>query len=279
MSATLTFLKLVPRNALSRLVGWFLRGPWPRFVHQGVIRWFIGAFDVDVSESRAPVKSFPTFTAFFTRTLVDGARPIAEAPDAVASPCDGTFGISGPIEGDAMLQAKGRPYSVASFLGDEALAASYQGGYFVTIYLAPWNYHRVHSPVEGAITHARHIPGTLWPVNPPAVARIEDLFAVNERLVTLVETPRGQVAVVMVGATCVGRIRMGYDDLVTNDGRTHPPRDYEPAIPIEKGGELGVFEMGSTVIMLFPPSFYRPDPAVSAPGTPVRMGAAIGHLD
>ncbi len=275
MHPALLFLRLVPRNALSRLVGRLLRAPLPRWVHAGVIRWFCRRYGVAVEEAERPVSEYPTFNAFFTRALKPGARPVAPG-DVLVSPCDGALGASGVVARGRALQAKGRPYSVEALLGDPGLAARFEGGTFVTVYLAPFDYHRVHAPVSGVIREARHLPGTLWPVNPPAVERIEDLFAVNERLVTVLETPFGKVALVMVGATCVGRIRMRYDDLLTNSGRSHGHRIYDPPIPVEKGQELGVFEMGSTVLLFLEPERFEAGDLTL--GRTVRMGEALGRL-
>lgn len=272
--ATLTFLRLVPRNALSRGVGGLLRGPWPQSVHQAALRWFVRRYGVAVEEAERPLEEYRTFNAFFTRRLAPGARPLAPGDDVLVSPCDGAYGSFGPIESGALLQAKGRPYDLSAFLGDAARAKDYEGGTYVTIYLAPYDYHRVHFPLGGEVVEARHLPGTLWPVNPPAVARIEDLFAVNERLVTHLTTEDGPVAVVMVGATCVGRIRMLYDDGVTNAGRDLGRRSYRPPRTVEKGDELGVFEMGSTVVLLLGPGRWDLHEDVRE-GRKVRMGEAL----
>ncbi len=271
----LTFLKLVPKNALSRIVGGFLRGPWPRSVHRAIVRWFVRRYGVAVEESEHPPEHYETFNAFFTRRLRPGARPVAGG-EVLVSPCDGRLGQSGRIEDGRALQAKGRPYSVAQLLGDDGLAQTFAGGSYLTLYLAPSDYHRVHAPVDGRIREARHIPGTLWPVNPPAVESIEDLFAVNERVVTVIDSAYGQVAVVMVGATCVGRIRMRYDEIVSNAGTKHGHRIYDPPIPIERGQELGVFEMGSTVVLLLEAGVF--EATALETGRTVRMGEALGPL-
>jgi phosphatidylserine decarboxylase len=273
---TLKFLELVPRNALSRGVGGLLRGPWPKAVHQAALRWFVKQYGVAVDEAERPLDAYRTFNAFFTRRLKAGARPLAAGDDVLVSPSDGALGTFGPIERGTLLQAKGRPYDLEAFLGDADRARAYEGGTYVTIYLAPYDYHRVHFPVAGEVVAAQHLPGTLWPVNPPAVARIEDLFAVNERLVTHLETDAGPVAAVMVGATCVGRIRMLYDDGVTNAGRDLGRRTYRPPRPVQKGDELGVFEMGSTVVLLLGPGGWRLDEGLET-GRKVRMGEALGR--
>lgn len=275
--ATLTFLRLVPRNALSRFVGFLTRGPWPRALHQLAIRLFVKAFSVDMTEASRPITGYRTLNDFFTRTLRSAARPVADGATTVVCPCDGTVGCGGPIADRMLLQVKGRPYSLEAFVGDAARADRYVGGTFLTLYLAPHNYHRVHFPVSGEVTEALHIPGTLWPVNPGAVDRIDDLFAVNERVVTSVAARGSPVAIVMVGATCVGRIRLSYDDLVTNDGTQHGHRSYDPPLPCERGGELGIFELGSTVVLLFGPGVFTPADDLE-PGRRVKMGERVGSL-
>ena len=149
------------------------------------------------------------------------------------------------------------------------------GGSFVTIYLAPYNYHRIHAPIGGQIAGYVNVPGTLWPVNPTGVRNVERLFCVNERLTTFLETARGPCAVVAVGAMNVGRIRAVYDDVVTNARRTREVqrKDYEQPIPIEKGAELAVFEMGSTVVVVFAPGV-KTAPAV-VPGRAIKLGERL----
>ncbi len=254
---SLGVLKLVPKNGLSRGVGWLTRGPWPRLVHQAMIRGFARALRVRTDEAELPLSDYETFSQFFVRRLRAGARPVDSDPGTLVSPCDGALGATGRIEGNTLLQAKGRPYGLEDLLQDAVWSRRYENGAYATIYLAPFDYHRVHSPVDGEIVESRHIPGTLWPVNPPSVTRVEDLFAVNERLVTHIDTASGPVGIVMVGATCVGRIRMLYDQGVTNDGTCLGVKSYSPPVEVRKGDELGLFEMGSTVVLLLGPDSWR----------------------
>ncbi len=277
-NATLAFLRLVPKNALSRAVGAAARAPLPAVAHRAVVRWFVRRYGVEVGDAARPLEEYDRFDAFFTRTLKPGAREIAPGDEVLVSPCDGAVGASGPIEAGQLLQAKGRPYGLADFLGGEAHAADYEGGTFVTLYLAPFNYHRVHAPMDGRVTEALHVPGTLWPVNPPSVARIEDLFAVNERVLTFLSTRVGPVCVAMVGATCVGRIEMCFDDIVSNAGTDPGRRTYDPPKPLAKGEELGIFHMGSTVILLLPPGAFEAGAVLDEPGRPLRLGEPLGRL-
>jgi phosphatidylserine decarboxylase len=177
-----------------------------------------------------------------------------------------------------MVQAKGIDYSVAALLGDEALARRLAGGAWTTLYLSPRDYHRIHFPLGGRVTGWRYLPGKLWPVNPASVRTVPGLFTVNERLVTVLETAVGTCALVAVGATVVGRVHAFYDPSVplTNSARSPSGRDYPAPIPVEKGQEMGAFEMGSTVVLLFEPGRVALDEARLVPGARVRVGEVIG---
>lgn len=278
MSALISSLKLVPKNALSRAVGAVLRAPLPRPVVRAAVRGFSRSYGVAVDEAEQPIETYRTFTDFFTRRLKPGLRPVVEGVDVACSPVDGAVGEVGPIVDGTMVQAKGRTYTVREFLSDDEDAKDYEGGTFATLYLAPYDYHRIHSPFEGKVTGYTHVPGHLWPVNQKGVQEIDRLFAVNERLITHLETPAGKVAVAKVGATCVGRIRVAYDDVVTNTGRSSLRRvRYDEPFSVEKAGELGVFEMGSTVILLFQAGRAELDPSIR-PGEVVRMGQGLARM-
>ena len=196
-----------------------------------------------------------------------------------ATPGITTVGQVGPIRRDTLIQAKGREYTLKDFLVDDQDARDFEGGVFATLYLAPYNYHRIHTPLAGEITGYSYIPGHLWPVNAAGVAEIDKLFAVNERLITFLQTNAGKVAVVKVGATCVGRIRALYDDVVTNSGR--PPAfsrvRYPKPIQIDKAAECGIFEMGSTVILLFEKNRVSLTPNITT-GSPIRLGQPLARV-
>lgn len=273
-----TLLRLLPKNTFSRAVGAACRVNAPRPVMRAVIRGFVKKYGVETSEAERAFDEYPTFTEFFTRRLKPGARPIAPGELLPISPVDGTVGEVGAITEGRLLQAKGKEYTVAELLGGpqaEEDAKQFLGGAFVTIYLAPYNYHRIHTPLGGVITGYINVPGQLWPVNAVGVRNVAKLFCVNERLTTFVQSPRGPCAVVAVGATCVGRIRAVYDDVVTNVKRTRLParKIYEQPIPVEKGGELALFEMGSTVVLLFAPGM-KPSPSLTV-GRPIKLGEPL----
>jgi phosphatidylserine decarboxylase len=224
-------------------------------VRLAAMRAFALRYGIDLSECDS-LDAFRTFGEFFARPLRAGARPIAPGDDVIVSPVDGAVSEAGTAEDGRLVQAKGLDYAVEALLADAALAERFRGGPFVTLYLAPRDYHRIHFPLGGRVTGYRYVPGRLWPVNPASVAGVPGLFTVNERLVTVLETPLGWCAVVAVGATIVGRIRAYYDPTipVSNLPRSTPVvRQYPTPIPVEKGQELGAFEMGSTVILLLEP--------------------------
>ncbi len=267
-------LRLLPKNALSRLVGAATRLPAPGPLRAAIMRAFAARYRVDLTECD-DLRSFRTFGEFFARPLRPGLRPVAQGDEVVVSPVDGVVSQAGVGGVGRLVQAKGIDYRVQDLVADAAVAARL-GGAYATLYLSPRDYHRIHFPLPGRVTGWRYVPGRLWPVNPPSVRAVPNLFCANERLVTLLESPLGLCAVVAVGAMVVGRVRASYDPTipVTNRFGARPQaRTYPQPIPVEKGAELGAFEMGSTVILLFEPGRVRLDPTV---GARVRVGQAIG---
>lgn len=246
----------LPQGALSRAWGWLARVQSPTLFVAAYKRVFARAVGVDLTEATEPMSAYPSLEAMFVRRLKAGARPIDASADAVVSPVDALVGASGTVQSGTMLQLKGRSYSVARLLADGDAAARFEGGSYATFYLAPRDYHRIHAPVAGDIAEARLIPGALMPVFEESLAKVDELFARNERLITYIDTPHsGRVAVIKVGATLVGRITVTYDaTLVGNvgDGRARA-QTYASPTPIAKGAELGAFELGSTVVVLAEP--------------------------
>lgn len=269
-------LGLVPKNALSRAVGAAAHARLPRFITGPSIRAFASAYGIDMSEAEKPISEYRTIGDLFTRRLRPGARVIDRRPGLAVSPADGHVSNSGRITNGTLIQAKGRDYSVADLLRDSDDAERYQNGSWVTVYLSPKDYHRVHHPVEGRITSSRYVPGHLWPVNAAAVAHVDDLFCVNERIITFVDSPIGEVASIMVGATSVGYMTMSYDDdVVANRGRPAALKRYQGGLQIARSEELGIFHLGSTVIVLF--ANPEVEPEMLAEGQPIRMGEAIAR--
>lgn len=268
-------MRAVSRPVLSRPMARLADAHLPGPILRALIRAWIRAYGVDMSEAGAPIEAYPTFNAFFTRRLKPGARPVDQDATTVASPTDSLVYSMGPVPETGLLeQIKGRTYALDALLGSAEDAIRFAGGVHATLYLSPSMYHRVHSPVDGLIRSWRYLPGRLYPVNSLAVRHVEELFAVNERVVVRIDTERfGAVAVVFVGATNVGRISLAFDGLVTNAGRpglhVAPP---EP-IPIHRGDELGAFNLGSTVVLLVAdPTLH---PVDVEPGKLVRMGQAL----
>ncbi|MEE4383135.1 MAG: archaetidylserine decarboxylase [Pseudomonadales bacterium] len=268
---------LVPQRLLTRLAGAFARarlGP----LTQLAIRLFVRRYGVALEEAEhADPRAYDRFNAFFTRPLRAGVRPLDADPRAVSSPCDGAVSEAGPLDGTRLLQVKGVSYRAEELLGDAALAARFANGSFATLYLSPRDYHRVHMPLDGTLERMSYVPGPLFSVNPATVLARPGLFARNERVVCTFRGPTGPFAMVLVGAMIVGGIRTVWAGRVT-------PRTAEPwrlaleaPVTLRRGEEMGLFELGSTVILLHPPGQLVWAPTL-LPEAPVRLGAAIGRL-
>ena len=277
MRAAVVLQYLLPHRFLSRLVMWGTRwtfAPWKNFL----IGRIVNAYRVDLDEAAtADFTAWPHFNAFFTRALKPGARPLADGEDTVLCPADGRVSQSGTIAAGRVLQAKGQDFSVAELLADDAAAAAYADGAFLTVYLSPRDYHRVHMPLAGELTETSHVPGRLFSVAPFAVAAIPRLFARNERLVCHFEGEHGPFAVVLVGAMLVSGIETVWGGVeVPPYASTITRRDLRGrGISLARGAELGRFNMGSTAIVLLPAGG-RFDSALR-PEQPVRMGQAVGQ--
>ena len=269
------FLRYVPKNHLSRAVGRLVHARWPRPIARRLVRWFASSYEIDVDAANQPIEEYPSIGHFFTRDLREGLRPIESD---LVSPVDGTLRSFGIIRDGRLEQIKGKDYTVARFLGDAEEARRYENGVFFNLYLSPQDYHHVHSAVTGAIAHSLHIPGKLWPVNDWSMANVDELFSINERVVTWIDSAHGRVAEVMIGATNVGKISVTYDSFISNTPRTErKTRTYDPPIPIAAGARLGTFHMGSSVVLLFEPGRIDVARVRLEPGKKVRYGSAILH--
>lgn len=258
--------ELAGRVAASRARWWVRR----------VIPWFAARYGVDMAEAADPGPGgYACFNDFFTRALRDGVRPLAHA-DFVC-PVDGAVIQCGAIEGEQLLQAKGHRYSTRALLGgDGALAAQFDDGQYVSLYLSPRDYHRIHMPCDGRLVRMVHVPGHLFSVNPRTVRGVPGLFARNERVVCHFESARGPFAMVLVGATIVGSIATVWHGVV-NPPREGVVRDWrydDEVITLQLGQEMGRFLLGSTVILLFPKDMLhlRED---WVPARTVRLGEAM----
>jgi phosphatidylserine decarboxylase len=280
-SLLIAALRLLPKNALSRLAGRLVSLRLPGPLQRLQIRAFARTFGVDLDEVREPLDSFACLQDFFVRELADGARPLPDDPRAFVSPCDGAWGASGRVEDGTLLQVKGRPYALAALLGDAAQAARYEGGWFATLYLSPRDYHRFHAPCDARVRRLRYLPGSLWPVNRAGVEGVEGLFAENERLCATFDLPGASGAealcIAAVGATVVGKVKVDFDSLETNrPGAEACLRSYEEgAVALARGQQWGRFEFGSTLVLVARAEAVELAPR--APGTPVRLGEAIGR--
>jgi len=240
------------------------------------IEWFVRRYGVNMQEAANPdMASYASFNEFFSRPLKAGARPIAQAE--WVSPVDGAISQFGRIQADQIFQAKGHQYSTRALVGgDAALAAQFQDGHFATLYLSPKDYHRIHMPCAGRLTRMVYVPGELFSVNPATARGVPGLFARNERVVCVFDTPYGPMVLTLVGATIVGSMATTWHGLV-NPPRTRDVREWRyegQAIDFKQGDEMGRFLLGSTVVMLFPKGGMRFNPSWQASGA-IRMGEAM----
>jgi len=250
--------------------------PLPFPLNYLILRTYAFLFRVNRTEAESPLSKYYTLQAFFTRALKPGARPVDRDPKSVVSPVDGALVRVEMITDGTLLQAKGWHYSIRDLLGDSRQASRFLGGSACTIYLSPADYHRIHMPLSGTVESLYYLPGRLFPVNRFSLLRIENLFLLNERLILHIRTAVGNMAMVLVGATNVGKIRVRFDDVHRRFSRQGPySRSYKREIFLEKGEEVGCFELGSTVILLFEKERVRLSPVE---GDRTRMGETIGFL-
>jgi phosphatidylserine decarboxylase len=246
-----------------------------------LISRFVSLYKVDIEEVKLKVPDdFASFNEFFVRELQDGAREIDGKPDSIVSPVDGTVSVAERIRENSLIQAKGIDYSLGDLIAtDLEQADAYVNGSFATIYLAPFNYHRVHSPFDGELLAARYVPGDLFSVNEATVTRVDGLFRRNERLVMHFKTAFGPAVLIFVGALNVGSISTPWSgELRPRKSGVVDVLDLAKAPrKLSKGDLLGWFNMGSTVIVLLPPGVCAWDSDLQ-PGAAVRLGEAIGQL-
>ncbi|KUM54336.1 archaetidylserine decarboxylase [Rheinheimera sp. EpRS3] len=278
----ITLQYLLPKHLISRLVGKLAAAKLGWFSHF-LINRFIKAYGINMAEAKfEQAKDYASFNEFFTRPLKDGVRPLATEANIVAHPVDGTISQLGPIVDGKLIQAKNHNYSLQALLGgDSATALPFQNGHFATVYLAPKDYHRIHMPVRGTLRQMIYVPGELFSVNPLTAECVKDLFALNERVVTIFDTELGPMALVLVGATIVASIETVWAGTVTppagkNVFRWSYPAHGKNAITLEKGAEMGRFKLGSTIVLAFPANKLQ-FLADQQPGTVTRMGAPFAN--
>ncbi|MEW7988728.1 MAG: archaetidylserine decarboxylase [Candidatus Thiodiazotropha sp.] len=273
---------LLPHHLLSSLMHSIARielKPVKDLLINQAVKWY----GVDMQEAlQTDPGQYRSFNDFFTRALRPDARPFAEPDNQVASPADGTLSQAGDIESGFLIQAKGHDYSLLELLGgDTELERLFVDGSFATIYLSPRDYHRVHMPVNGRLKRMLHVPGRLFSVNATTCEKVPRLFARNERVISVFETDLGPMAVILVGAIFVSSIETVWAGTITPARQQVNSWNYQPQSepnPIEliKGEEMGRFNMGSTVILLFARDAVEWAEGFSA-GATVRMGRAIGE--
>lgn len=272
-------MPLLPKNELSHWVGRLVHRPLPGPLARHSVAAFASYFKIDMEEAEHPIEHYKTIGELFTRKLKPGARPVGQG---VVHPTDSKITEAGPIRDQTLIQAKGRNYHVAELLRSEHFAKDFEGGSFLTYYLCPTDYHRVHSPVDGEIFWSSHVPGLLWPVNAWSVNAVDNLFAINERIVAMIQTPKGKAALVMVAATNVGNMSVSFDSNISTKHRTGErhvrEKSYQPTIAIQRGDEVGIFHMGSTVVMLYEKSVLDPSIASRLSGQHVEMGTSLSSV-
>lgn len=271
------FNKLAFQHALSRFLGFFAHCRWS-FFKNGAIRIFIKHFKVDLSEAQvADINEFKSFNEFFIRKLKPELRPFPEDSNSIISPADGKISELGLIEQSRLLQVKGKYYDLQELMGGEtSIANLFVNGHFITTYLSPRDYHRVHMPIAGELKRMLHIPGALFSVKPSAVQNIQGLFARNERVVCLFDTEIGPVSVIFVGALLIGSVVTSWHGQVMPKKSSNKIID-TPNIKFQRGDELGYFQWGSTVIVLFGENKIKLDSQLR-PGDSVLMGQSVGRV-
>jgi phosphatidylserine decarboxylase len=274
--------RLLPKHIITRFIHWLARIQVVA-VKNFLIRCFVRFFGVDTSDvAQAVPDDFADFNAFFIRDLSPGARLIDNTADSLVSPVDGTVSASGTIRSDTLFQAKGLNYSLSDLLATDLTdVETFSDGSFATIYLAPYNYHRVHSPLAGRLVAANYVPGDLYSVNAATVSLLPGLFVRNERLVCHIQTEAGKMILIMVGALNVGSISTLWSGEVRprSSGVSSAIDLHNTTVStsVRKGGLLGWFNMGSTVILLMPPDTCSWQSNLTA-GNTVLMGESIGAL-
>lgn len=268
---------ILPQHFLSWLMG-KLANTKVSWLKNNLIDTFSRAYAINLDEAQiADSHAYPTFNAFFTRALKSGARPINQAPNSIISPADGSIAQIGVINNQQLLQAKGMYFDLDTLFGGQtATASAFTNGSFATIYLAPHNYHRVHMPFTGALRQSIYIPGKLFSVNRMTSQLIPNLYARNERLIMIFDTKTGPMAVILVGALIVGSMQTVWMEQPIKASTIQTMQPSQP-ITLQKGDELGHFQLGSTVIVLFPQSTLDWEQHFT-PDTPILVGQSLATL-
>lgn len=274
--------RILPKHLLTIMAGW-LADKQLGWLTQATIKMFIRYYNVNMQEALHPQpEHYKTFNDFFVRALRNDVRPIVAGDEILALPADGAISQIGAIEENKIYQAKGHNYTLDALLaGQYQLVDQFTNGLFATLYLSPRDYHRVHMPCDGTLREMIYVPGALYSVNPLTAENIPNLFARNERLITIFDTQFGPMAQILVGATIVGSIETLWGGTVNanREGIFHRwtyPSAGDDAIVLKKGAEMGRFKLGSTVINLFAENKIRFNPALNTKTT-THMGECFGY--
>ena len=279
--AKVAFQYIMPQLYLTQLAGWFAQQKWGAVTHF-VIKVFAKKYNVDMSEAKKEnFSDYESFNQFFIRELKDDARKINENSTALCLPADGRVSQIGHIDDERLLQAKGHFFSLSDLLaGDEELVNTFKNGEFATIYLSPRDYHRVHMPCDATLRKMIYVPGDLFSVNPFLAEHVPNLFARNERVICVFDTAFGPMVQILVGATITASMSTVWAGVI------NPPRTGEikvwtyqgdNAIKLTKGQEMGAFQLGSTVINLFPANSVTLAEHLEV-DVPVRMGEILATM-
>ncbi|RDE70296.1 phosphatidylserine decarboxylase [Haemophilus sputorum] len=274
---------LLPQLAITRAAGWLAERRWGSVTHF-IINAFAKQYQVNLAEAeKSSPSDYATFNEFFIRPLKAGVRPIEAEPDYLCLPADGRVSEAGKIDANRLIQAKGHFFTLETLLAEDTeMAAKFQDGDFITTYLSPSDYHRVHMPCDATLRKMVYVPGELFSVNPFLAEHVPNLFARNERLICEFETEFGPMVQILVGATVTASISTVWAGVV-NPPRPDEVVEYhyntegEGVIRLKKGEEMGAFRLGSTVINLFPKGAVALEPHLQA-GEKTRMGEKLGRL-
>lgn len=272
------FLDLIPSAFASRAFGALSEVHFPAEVQKRINKAFATIAGINVEEAKHPIDSYDTLNGFFTRELKPEARPLANA--SVVSPVDGCLSAFGVVTNDTMLTVKKQHFNVDELVGTNAAHDWLINSQYFIIYLSPANYHRIHAPLTASITHMSYVPGRLLPVNRIGLALTDELFPTNERLTTFFKTASGRhVALVKVGATCVGKISVTYDACTTNTSEHRSPiyKAIEPNPLYKCGQEVGTFNLGSTVILFVEGTDFTPWTSIYE-GMKIKLGDGLGDF-
>lgn len=277
----LTLLSYLPKNLISFVFGKLSAIERPVWLVRWIILRYCRFYPVRFDEMEHPLAAYASLGKFFVRNLRAGCRPVGKG---IVAPADGLLSNFDRIAAEQAVQAKGIRYSISALLGSNEWGSMFAGGYSFTFYLAPHDYHHVHSPTDCVVEEVRHIPGTLWPVNEKSASRIGGLFTLNERIVVILRQNGVPCALIMVGATNVGSMTLSFDEMRTNSRPFSQliavpkmtTRNYPQAPRLERGARLGTFHLGSTVVLLFPRETIVPNPYLQV--GKIRYGENIAEF-